>query len=270
MSIMRFGTLALAVLAAFGCTDSTGPSSIAHHLDALYRQACAAAYDPTGGYANSAGYNTASPYWYRCQMLSVLLAGPASGAEPSPVRVTTATGVETWQGLIIDESDSGSSGAVLDSSMIMIAYRDANVTTAVLTMLFDGSWGSVIYANDTIVANFTSGSVAMSPVTLGARCKDTRGLSNPLADTLTGYPPIEYASGICQLATFDGSMSATFPNTPGLDPALSSVTIDRQSFNGIYVFPPLGFYFDHAIWYVGPRGARRYRVLGLERPIHIE
>jgi hypothetical protein len=233
---MRFGTLALAVLAAFGCSDTSGPSSVAHHLDVLYSQACARAYSPSG-------YNMASVYWQRCQLLSILVAAPASGAEPSSIRVTTAAGTSTWQSLAIYEYDTSNTGMPLSTINAIIAYSDANVTNAVVLLVTSGGNASYIIANDTITENGVWMSGAASRSSLGGQCRDVSGLSNPLGDTLTGYPPIEYGGSLCHLATFQVSVSTTFPATPGLDPSLESFTIDPQSINGISVIPA-EFYFD--------------------------
>jgi hypothetical protein len=224
---------------AAGCADSTGPVSIAHHLDALYRQACSLAYDPAHAPFNGSNYNPNSPYYQRCLLLSVLLAGPASGAEPSPVRVMTSTGVSTWHGLVIDEFDTASTGARVDSNFVLIVYSDPNVTTALVSEL-DGGGGAIdqsayIVANDTITVDAYQTALTVSTQTLGRRCVDTRGLDNPLGDTLSGFPPIEYDAAICQLATFAASERIAFPDSVDLDPSLRSITIDRQTLNGISV-----------------------------------
>jgi hypothetical protein len=233
---MRFVLgLFVAALATTGCSDSTGPSDIAHHLDELYRQACAKAYVPSGGYANGAGYDTTSAYWQRCMLLNSLLAGPASGAEPSPVRVTTATGVETWQGILIFEYDTANSGTPPSTTIYdLIAYSDPNVTTAIVSAVT--SFGNFTYliANDTITVGGTALGDTASRVSLGSPCHETSGLANPLANVL-GFEYIEFSGAICRLATFDASVRATFPATTGMDASLESITIDPQSIDGISV-----------------------------------
>jgi hypothetical protein len=237
-------TIAFAVTAA--CSDSTGPASVARHLDTLYRQACAHAYVPLNQSSNTGYYDTASVYYQRCQLLSVLLAGPASGAEPSRLNVTTGAGRQTWRGIVISEYDTLSTGAPETTINTMIAYSDANVTTAVVSFVTNAGNFVYIIANDTITENGASLSATTSRSSLGAPCQDTPGLANPLlADTLTGFPPIEYGGNVCHLATFSASLSATFPATAGLDPSLQSITIDAQSVNGISVIPNY-FYFDRA------------------------
>jgi hypothetical protein len=236
---MRFVLgLFIAALATTGCSDSTGPSSVAHHLDALYRQACAKAYVPSsgsGGFTNGPGYDMTSPYWQRCMLLNTLLAGPASGAEPSPVRVTTATGVETWQGVLIFEYDTANSGTPPSTTIYdLIVYSDPNVTTAIVSALTDFGNFTYIIANDTITENGTALSHTASRVSLGSPCHETSGLANPLANFL-GFEYIEYSGAICRLATFDASVRATFPATPGMDASLESITIDPQSIDGISV-----------------------------------
>jgi hypothetical protein len=227
--------LFIAALATTACSDSTGPTGLAHHLDTLYRQACARAYTPAVGLGNGAVYDTASVYWQRCRLLSVLLAGPASGAEPSAVRVTTANGVETWHGLVILEYDTVYTGTPETNFYVLIAYSDANVTNAVVSFL--GYDATYIVANDTVTVNGTTLSDSGSRVSVGVPCHDTPGLVNPLANPLTGFPPIEYSGAICRLATFEASLSSTFPATPGLDASLQAIAIDRQSIAGISVIP---------------------------------
>jgi len=234
--------LAVVPLGAIACSDSTSPSSIAHHMDSLYRQACARAYNPQSGYANGAGYDTASVYWQRCLLLSVLVAAPASGVELSPVTVTTGAGTGTWQAVVINEFDSGG-GHYLTSNTDLIAYSDANVTNVVeaTELQYYGSSGggfdAFIIANDTIIENgsFTTTTGSVTTKTLGSRCHDTSGLSDPLA--YYGFPPVEYGPSICQLGTFEGSVTASFPATTGLDPNLESFTIAPQTINGISVVP---------------------------------
>jgi hypothetical protein len=237
----RILSLLPAAVLAIGCSDSTGPPGLAQHLDALYQQACAGAYNPASGDANSAGYDTLSGSWQRCMLLSVLLAGPASGAEPSPITVTTDSGTSTWQGLVINEYDTNSSGVVERSVFVMIAYSDANVSTALVSSIGNGGSPMYVIAGNNIVTDAWLYKFQVTAQGLGPRCTDVSGLANPLANAMTGYPPIEYGPSVCQLATYQGLATAEFQASPGLNPNLQLISIAPQTINGITVVPA-GFY----------------------------
>jgi hypothetical protein len=234
---MRLYCLAIptiALVTATACSDSTGPSAVARHFDALLSQACAAAdSNPTPGL----GYNTNSGYLQRCILLGVLITAPASGAEPSPLRVTTATGTAVWQGLVVEYTDTNQVGTPVDSSFEVIAFSDDNVTTAVVGSEFMSSdSGMYLEANDTVTVNARYPSTfSVSTASRGGRCSDTHGLPDPL-DNPYDDPPIEYSPSICRLSTFAVSMTGTFPVAPGVDTAFVSVRVPSQTVNGITVF----------------------------------
>lgn len=233
-------------MTALGCSDSTGPSSVAHHLDAVYRQICAKAYSPASPFVNGGNYDMQSPYWPKCQLMSVLLAGPASGAEPSAVRVTTGHGVETWQGMMIFEYDTSGNGAPYTQQYELIVYSDPDVSTAVVSFFVNSSGtintGTYVLTSDTVIENGTPLSDSSARVSLGSPCHDISGLSNPLGNQF-GFPPIEYGGDVCHLATFMATLNATFPTMAGLDSSLTTISIAPQSINGISVIPGR-FYLD--------------------------
>ena len=240
---MQWRALALALLAAIGCSDSSGPSTsnspslLARHIDSLYVQACATA-DSTGGFYTS-------PYYSRCQLLSVLLAVPASGAEPSPLVVQDLPG-NSWRGAVIDYTDTSSNGAPHDSNFVLIAYADPDVHTAFVADFVNGQPGQEIVINDDTVALAYANSLPISTVSRGARCSDTQGLANPLLDT-AGFPQIEYSPSICQLSTFSVSWNADF-NVLRVDSVYARVNIPTQAVNGITLTnSPWGFSAQRAL-----------------------
>jgi hypothetical protein len=230
--------LAVAVLGAIGCSDATSPSSsTAHHIDALLQQACAQAAvvgpaDSKGGYA------------LRCDVLSTLITGPASGAEPSPLQVITAgTSASGWRGLVIAFADTGMAFQV-GPSYLLIAYTDPNVTNVFVAHSdpLDATAPYLVLSDTVLVMPTGDGAPAVGMVSTGARCTDTPGLANPLAGP-DGYPLIEYPGSICRLATFSVSMTANFL-VSGADSGFASVQIPQQNVSGILVTnPPLGSHF---------------------------
>ena len=249
---MRWRVLALALLAAIGCADSSGPSRshspstsngsslVAQHIDSLYVQACAIGDQPYGG--EPPPYN---PYFQRCLLLSVLLAAPASGAEPSPLQVDRMPG-KGWRGVVIEFTDTTSDGTPRDSSYELIAYSDADVTTAVVAEWVVGNQSAYVLANDTVAADGYSSSATISTVSRGGRCSETPGLANPLLNS-DGFPQIEYSSSICQLSTFSVSWTGFF-NVLTVDAAYGQAQIPTQTVNGITVTnSPWGIHFRRAL-----------------------
>lgn len=249
---MRFPALALAVLAAVGCSDASSPTThgasvLAQHFDSLYVQACAL--------AGANGSPTDSPYYPRCQLLSVLLAIPASGAEPSPLQINHIAGTG-WRGAVIEYTDTSSTGAPRDSFFVLMAYADPDLHTAFVTDFVNGFTGGEIVIHDDTVALAYANSLPISTVSRGARCSDTQGLANPLLDT-AGFPQIQYSASICQLSTFSVSWDGLF-NVLTVDSAYQQAQIPAQTVNGITVTnSPWGFYAQRAlqVWLRQPRRA---------------
>ncbi len=230
---MRFRALTLAVLAALGCGDASGPSnggnpaSLALHLDSLYAQACAQAYSPA--YEDPPYF---SPYYGRCLMMSVLIAAPASGAAPSPLVVDNAATDTSWQGVVINFSDTTSTGAPRDSAFYLVAFSDHDVTNAIVAQILAGTQSAYIVANDTVAAD-GYGTFTASTVSHGARCSDVQGLTNPPVDSVT-FVPIQYDPSICQLGTFSVSWNGLF-NVATVDSVWGQARIPTQTVNGITV-----------------------------------
>jgi len=234
--------LFIATVAATGCSDSTGPSSVARHFDALLSQACAIAdtAPPASGTVE------------RCALLAALITAPASGAEPSPLRVTTTTGTALWQGLVIDYTDTTQYGTPADSSFLVVAFSDENVTTAVVgTDLLSTNFGIYLEANDTVIVNaiYNTSTFSVSTASRGGRCSDTHGLANPLDGR-----PIEYSPSMCRLSTFTVSMTPNFPVARGVDTALVAFRVPPQTVNGITVVnSPWGVRFARMMRMTGGR-----------------
>jgi hypothetical protein len=229
---MRTPTLVVALVAAIGCSDATSPSSsTARHLDALLQQACAQA---------DADVNPSNGYILRCELLSDLVTGPASGAEPSPLQVITAGTTSTeWRGLVIAfaETDGGFLG---EPNYLLIAYSDPNVTNVFVgqTVLGSETTPYLVLGDTELVMSGAGGGPFVDTVSTGARCTDTPGLANPLGDG-----PIAYSGSMCRIATFSVLETAAFP-VSGADSGFASVSIPAQDVTGILVTnPPVNSYF---------------------------
>jgi hypothetical protein len=222
--IVRRCLLGVAVLAAIGCSDTTSPaSSTARQLDALYQRACARSF---AGDTN---------YTVRCEVLSNLVAVPASGAEPSPLQIVTAGGTLGWRGVVVEFTDT-SFGFTGGPRYTLIAYSDANATNIVFSQYVPGSETSpYLLVNDTVLANATSGGAAgVGQPSSGSRCVDTPGLANPLGGG-EGNATIDYGGSSCRVATFPVSLNTMFFTVTGADSGFASIYIPTQTVNGILV-----------------------------------
>src|SRR5581483_9431877 len=231
---MRSLTLVLAVVvAAVGCTDSSGPAkthssaALAIHMDSLYKQACALAYSPD--YEDPPYY---SPYFPRCLLMEDLVVAPASGAEPSPLEVNELPGTG-WHAFVIDFTDTTSDGTPRDSNFALIAYSDSNVTNGFVLEWWSGSGDQgFIVSNDTAGAD-AYGTMTVSTVSRGARCSDVQGVTSA-AITGVHLPQVQYDPSICQLSTFSVSWDGLF-NVLRVDSAYGEAKIPVQTVNGITV-----------------------------------
>ena len=207
------GACALAVLVAACSSDSTGPKSsdLATYYDSLFEH-----LDPPG---------ELNPlHDLRANILSNIELAVAFGAIPRAVSVTTASGVEHWQGV---ELVLNANGGQFELDHILIVYRETDAHTAL--MVHFGTDGSAILAllevADTMVA---------VPYTLlgssGAQsqhdgCVTPPTLANPvIAASLVGSS--------CATATFTSSISEHPDATPGLDPALTTIEFGPTVFAG--------------------------------------
>ena len=212
--------IAIITATAACASDSTGPldggtpPSLAAHFDSLYSQAK----------AQSA---TDAKFQFRSVALSDLELPAAFGATPTSVTVTTASGTETWQGFVFEEVLTNG-GTPTDSGRLVLAYRDADAHTLIVTaFLADGSSaGASLVTNDTVVvhANANAGSVTL--VSPGAACPAApSGLANPVIATAN--------QATCLSATFNAALTLGFPATAGVDAALTHISFPATTFSGV-------------------------------------
>lgn len=258
---MRLCALALAVLIAVACRDASAPSNgsnptaLALHMDSLYSQACAQAYSPD--YEDPPYY---SPYYGRCLMMSVLIAAPASGAEPSPLVVENSATDTNWRGVVINFVDTLSGGLARDSAFYLVAYSDQNVTSAIVAQVLAGNQSAYVVADDTVAAD-GYGTFTASTVSRGARCTDVQGVTNPPVTGVT-FVQIQYSPTICQLGTFSVAWNGLF-NVLAVDSVWGQATIPTQTVNGITVFnSPWGINIERVFRDMAARAIRRPRAIG--------
>jgi hypothetical protein len=218
---------AIAVITATAAcsSDSTGPGQIATnsalHFDSLYVQAKALSAADTN-------------YDFRATALSDLELPAAFGATPASLSVTTAAGAETWKGFVFEEV-MANNGTPSDSGRLVLAYRDGDAHTLVVTVqLANGSFsGTSLMTNDTVVvpASSASGNVALNST--GAACPaPPSGLTNPVIATA------EQAT--CLSAQFGATLTLDFPAATGVDPALTHVAFPLTTFAGVRFLDPTG------------------------------
>lgn len=213
----------LTTIAACG-GDSTGPvatKNLAVHFDSLYVAAKALS-------AADTNYN------FRATALSDLELPAAFGATPTSIAVTTATGAESWKGFVFEEV-LATSGTPTDSGRLLLAYRDGDAHTLVVTVLLaNGSFvGTSLMANDTVVVHATATTGSITQTGVGASCSTPpSGLTNPVIATA--------AQATCLLATYSATLSASFPATGSVDPALTQLSFPLTTFGGVRFQDPSG------------------------------
>jgi hypothetical protein len=207
-----------AVALTAGCSDSTSPdhsqdpSHIAAHFDSLYVAANAEGTDAGDG---------------RAQLLGLLELAPAFGAKPTDVSVTTGSATEHWKGFELEEvlmdGDTPS-----DTTYLLLAYRESDAHT-VLAAYYNAD-GAIedggVFANDTLSVEATDGTGTSSRTSVGAACgAPSASLANPQFAQFRSLP--------CNLATFSTSMTLVIPDSAGLDPALTTLSLPLTTFNGV-------------------------------------
>lgn len=217
----RFGIVASLLVVAFAaaCSDSTGPGTqspaqIALHFDSIAIRAKAQS-DTNGAY----GVRT---------LLATLIEIPAAlGATPSPVSVTTATGVESWKAYeLLELTSNGTSNN--DSSFAILMFRDADAHTAFIA--FFDSTGAVqdggLVTGDTIPVSPNAGTATTSLTSVGSACATpSSSLHNPGLASFT--------LGTCNLARFRTTLQLTLPSKTGVDAALTSLAFTNANMNGV-------------------------------------
>ena len=219
-------TIAIVITIAACGGDSTGPhevtkTDLAVHFDSLYVTA-------KGLSATDTNYN------FRATALSDLELPSAFGAAPAAVAVTTAAGTESWKGFVFQEVML-SNGVPSDSGRLLLAYRDADAHTLMVTVLLaNGDFvGTSLMANDTVVVRASSASGSITQTGIGASCATpASGLANPVIATAS--------QATCLLATFSAAFAASFPETAGVDPALTELSFPLTTFAGERFQDPAG------------------------------
>jgi hypothetical protein len=208
----------VSIAAAIACGHSDGPTApnapqLTAHFDSLYVAAILA-----GTHGDS----------LRSLVITYLEVATAEGATPVPVTVTTASGAEKWQALSFEIADT--SGDSLASTIAAtIAYSDENVTNAVFAEVTTGAGArdyAEMVASDTIYAASTKATALETVTNGGSGCPSPSGYSNPIfsvVDTLYH----------CNFATFESSLNATFPSTPGIDSSLTQVSFSDLTSYGV-------------------------------------
>ncbi len=215
----------IAVTTACG-SDSTGPpgggstaGTLAQHFDTLYAQAKATSLSDTN-------------YKFRVELLSDLELAAAFGATPTAITVTTAAGSEQWKGFVFEEV-LNHSGTASDSAILIVAYRDSLVHTALISgFLANGSsLGSSLLANDTLQILATSHSGSASLTSTGSACgTPIAGLVNPIIGTAK--------LATCSTAVYSSTLTLGFPATTGVSSALTSFSFPTTTFAGERFFDP--------------------------------
>jgi hypothetical protein len=205
--------------------DSTAPvvptPNVAVHFDSLYVAAKALSTSDTN-------------YDFRATALSDLELPAAFGAAPTTVAIATASGTESWKGFVFQEVMLNQ-GAPADSGRLLLAYRDADAHTLIVTVLLaNGTFaGTSLMANDTVVVHASSTSGSITQTGTGASCATPpSGLTNPVITTAS--------QATCLLATYDATLTASFPATDGVDPALTQLSFPLTTFAGERFQDPAG------------------------------
>jgi hypothetical protein len=216
---LRIAASLLVVSAVAACSDSTGPrqqtaAQLAAHFDSIAIQA-------------SAQSETNSAYGVRSFLTTLIELPAALGAVPATVSVTTASGVEQWKAYeLLEVQPPG--GSNTDSTFILLAFRDADAHTAI-AVFFDSTGtaqdGGII-TGDTITVNPSNGSGTTSLTSTSTTCTTpAASLLNPQLGVITVSQ--------CNLAKFRTTLSLTSPTTPGMDAALTTLTLSNATVNGV-------------------------------------
>jgi hypothetical protein len=217
--IVHAGVAGACLLIVAACGDGTAPQpaltgpQIARHFDSLWVKTTNAT---------------------RASFLSTAVLAPALGASPVNVTIGTRTGTYHWQGFLwFCDLAQGCGG---DSTYVLIAYSDYSLTTALLAGLqFEAEpysptpyqWVQSVslLSNDSVMVTGGSGTVAMRTTSMGSHCVAVPGAVSVFSDWVSN----------CNLATFQGSVSWSFPTPPPGNADLQEITIAPQVFDGVYV-----------------------------------
>jgi hypothetical protein len=205
-SSFRYGTLAIATLLAIACSDASSPSALqpsagsalARHMDSL---------------AVAPKSNPRDSLW--AAMIEGAEFVPAYGGTPTSVTVSTDSGAQTWQALILEEAGPGA-----DTAYFLWAYSDTAFTKVLVTGARDVPNAipgivSLLILNDTAVVS-SVGYAVVTTTSVGDSCTFTSGLVNI---------PNAFAPGSCNLGTFTGTVHIAFRG--------DSIAIAAQPMTGV-------------------------------------
>jgi hypothetical protein len=147
----------------------------------------------------------------RQQLLSLAEAGPAFGGVPLNTGVFINGQAVNWESVELEEVDTNSSGVVVDSSYLVIAYGDANLSTAVGAQItFNGGTPTVsglLLSNDTVSTVDSTVTMTASTATPSlAPCYLVTGLTNPSIVTA------QETYGCSSLENLNANVAMTFPH----------------------------------------------------------
>lgn len=211
---MRHAIAIVLLVSVVACGGSTAPrpptaARVAQHLDSLYESACVA------GQAQ------------RCNFLAFFVTPPAAGAQPTTISLGAPGGTESWHAFVRETYDTNTSGQPIDSSFIVMAYRDDAFTTGILALVSHVNTSPQVIANllsaDTLVSPQLSGNGTVSTQTVGAACTSTPGL----------YQDAGVPSAHCTVGTFGVLINVGFA-----DSTWRSVAIGPATINGIREITP--------------------------------
>lgn len=205
--------------------DSTGPrggtTNLAVHFDSLYVAAKALS-------ASDTNYNS------RSVALSDLELPASFGGTQTNIAMTTASGGESWKGFVFEEVLT-ENGAPSDSGRLVIAHRDADAHTLIVTVILanGSSGGAQLIANDTVVIDASAQSGSVTQTSVGSSCPaPPSGLTNPVIATAK--------QATCLLATYSAALTLSFPSRAGVDPALTQLSFPLTTFAGERFQDPFG------------------------------
>jgi hypothetical protein len=212
---------ALAIIAA--CADSTvgntNPAltpqqlatAAARHIDTLWSQS-----------TNST----------RLQFLSLAELPPAFGGVPLNAGILINGQAYNWEALEFEQVDTNSSGVVVDSSYVLVAYADANLSTAIAAqIIFNGPTPTIsglLISNDTVAtADSTIIMTASTATPSLAACYLVTGLTNP--SIVSG----QQSYGCSSLENLNGNVTMTFPHGS----AVTTVQFSAEIYGPRFVLP---------------------------------
>jgi hypothetical protein len=168
----------------------------------------------------------------REQFLSIAEAGPAFGGVPLNTGVFINGQAVNWETIEIEEVDTNSSGVVVDSSYVVVAYGDANLSTAIgAQIVFNGPTptvsGFLISSDSVLTADSTVTMTASTATPSVAPCYLVTGLTNPAILTA------QETYGCSSLENLNANIALTFPHGS----AVTTVQFNAEIYGPRFVLP---------------------------------